>query len=134
LSTNKTPQMAYACSPKWALTDFSFLSILNAIFNRILNTFIINRVENRDYRMAASLNSHPFVSPPCRCCLQPTHSFFQPNYYDNNGKYFVHCKTPGCPLNYATREIGDWLRMDLSQWDAVQHPNWKLPENLLEVA
>ena len=84
--------------------------------------------------MVASLNSPSLVSPVCRCCMQPTRNFFQPNYYDGSGKYYVHCITEGCPLNYATRELCDWLTMDLSQWNAVQHPNWKQPENLLEVA
>ncbi len=84
--------------------------------------------------MTASFASKLSSSPLCRCCLQPTHSFFQPNYYNSDGKYYVHCKTEGCPLNYATRELCDWLTMDLSQWDAVQHPNWKQPTHLLEVA
>ncbi len=84
--------------------------------------------------MTALLKSTLFIAPLCRCCVQPTHSFFQPNYFDNDGKYYVHCKTEGCPLNYATRELGDWLTMDLGQWNAVQHPNWKLPSFLMEVA
>jgi hypothetical protein len=29
-----------------------------------------------------------------------------------------------CPLYYATRELHDWLTMDLAQWKAVQHPQW----------
>lgn len=84
--------------------------------------------------MALSPNPPPFAPLLCRCCLQPTHTFYQPNFYNTDGKHYVHCKTPTCPLYYATREIADWLTMDLSQWNAVQNPNWTAPINLLEVA
>jgi len=74
------------------------------------------------------------VRPLCRCCLQPVHGFVQHNFYDVGSKFYVHCKAPGCPLYYATREIKDWLTMDLAQWNTVQHPDWAAPANLLEVA
>ena len=74
------------------------------------------------------------LSAQCRCCLQPVHSFWQPNFYDKGSKLFVHCKSSDCPLYYATREVHDWLTMDLSQWNATQHPRWTAPQDLLEVA
>jgi hypothetical protein len=60
----------------------------------------------------------------CRCCLQPVHIFWQKNLVVQGGKYYVHCTSRGCPLYFATREINDWLTMDLAQWEAVQHPHW----------
>jgi hypothetical protein len=84
--------------------------------------------------MAPSANLPSSVLPLCRCCLQPVYHFYQPNFFDADGKHYVHCESPSCPLYYATREISDWLMMDLDQWNAVQHPNWKQPEPLLEVA
>ena len=73
-------------------------------------------------------------STTCRCCMRPVHYFWQPNFYDDSGKLFVHCESKACPLYFATREIHDWLTMDLSQWNANQHPHWTAPEKLLEVA
>jgi hypothetical protein len=72
--------------------------------------------------------------PPCRCCLEPVHSFWQPNPFTAGGKVYVHCTMRGCPLYFATRELNDWLTMDLVQWNAVQHQRWTPPRNLLEVA
>jgi len=46
----------------------------------------------------------------------------------------VHCQSDDCPLYFATREIHDWLTMDLNQWNASQNPRWVAPKNLLEVA
>ena len=63
----------------------------------------------------------------CRCCLKPAHVFWQPNLTEPGGKFYVHCTTKSCPLYYATRELNDWLTMDLRQWGAVQHPNWYAP-------
>jgi hypothetical protein len=73
-------------------------------------------------------------APLCRCCMQPIDCFWQQNFYDNGGKFFVHCESPDCPLYFATREIHDWLTMDLRQWKAEQHPCWTAPEHLPEVA
>jgi hypothetical protein len=65
--------------------------------------------------------------PRCRCCLQPVYGFWQKNLVEPGGKFYVHCMTPACPLYFATREINDWLTMDLTQWGAVQHPRWVEP-------
>jgi hypothetical protein len=66
--------------------------------------------------------------------MQPVRSFWQPALTSSGGHFFVHCETPGCPLYFATREVSDWLTMDLDQWNAVQHPKWVAPKNLLQVA
>jgi hypothetical protein len=66
--------------------------------------------------------------------MQPVYAFWQPNFYDDGGKLFVHCVSEDCPLYFATRELQDWLTMDLKQWDATQHPQWKMPKDLLAVA
>jgi len=67
------------------------------------------------------------AAPRCRCCLQQVHLFWQENLTRPGGNFFVHCKTSGCPLYYATRELDDWLTMDLKQWNAEQHPRWSAP-------
>jgi hypothetical protein len=59
--------------------------------------------------------------------LQPVYSFWQKDLGKPGGKFYVHCTTRDCPLYYATREIHDWLTMDLAQWGAVQHPHWAEP-------
>ena len=74
------------------------------------------------------------LTTTCRCCLQPVHSFWQQNFYNDDGKLYVHCQSADCPLYFATREIHDWLTMDLKQWNASQHPRWIAPKNLPEVA
>jgi hypothetical protein len=71
-----------------------------------------------------SKHSSDVIAPLCRCCLKPVHVFWQPDLMGHGRKCYVHCKTPNCPLYYATRQIDDWMTMDLSQWNAAQHPNW----------
>ena len=84
--------------------------------------------------MKHSLNEEILLKTTCRCCLQPVHFFWQKNFYNDDGKLYIHCKSEGCPLYFATREFHDWLTMDLRQWEATQHPCWTAPKNLLEVA
>ena len=73
------------------------------------------------------------LPPLCRCCMEPVDVFWQSHLSTPGGNFYVHCKSSDCALYYATRELVDWLTMDLSNWNAAQHPQWVAPENLLQM-
>lgn len=65
----------------------------------------------------------------CRCCNQPgLHAFVQ--RLPTRDLVMCHCENRACALAYQTRDLDDWLTMDVSQWDAQQHVDWRLPEEL----
>lgn len=42
----------------------------------------------------------------------------------------VHCMNRDCALCGATREVRNWLEMDLEQWNAQPFPGWQAPATL----
>jgi hypothetical protein len=64
--------------------------------------------------------------PPCRCCLKPLETAFQPGWERRpEGHTLLTCRAPGCRMSGHTLTADDYESADLSRYGAVEVPGWR---------
>lgn len=75
------------------------------------------------------LLAHVRAELRCRCCNQPGLTVFVQEL-PHRSLVMVHCENRACKLWAVTRDLADWLTLDLTTWGAQQHSEWNLPSEL----
>jgi hypothetical protein len=63
--------------------------------------------------------------PPCRVCLKPLETAFQPSLTARDGFEIYTCHGALCAMKHQTISAPDYDSVDLSRYGAVEHPDYR---------